>query len=470
MAAERQRISTESWIRLYFIGIGGIGMSALARYFSKRGVEIYGYDRYRSALSAELEKEGMHIHYDIDPGKIPGSVDAVIYTPAIPDDQAELVEARHRRLPLFKRAELLGIVSRDKRCIAVAGTHGKTSSSIMLGHILHDSGFPVTAFLGGIAVNYNNNFLGGVGEWVVIEADEYDQSFLQLYPEIAVINSMDPDHLDVYGDQKTMIEHYFQFAKHIREGGSLYITPGALGLFESEMLEVLQKKDVLIELFGLEEGDHQGRLTGQGKGRSFFTVESQGQHLENLEICMPGVHNVLNATVAVAIALQLGVPEEAIRTALQSFRGIKRRFEYILNTDELVIIDDYAHHPAELKAVISAARAQFEGEEITVVFQPHLYSRTRDFAGEFARSLEGADRVILVEIYPAREEPVPGVNSEMLYQLIRSEEKYITSKSELIALLRQLDPGVLLTLGAGDLDAMLPDIIKELTRNHDKAH
>lgn len=446
----------------YFIGIGGIGMSAIARFFLSLGARVSGYDRYRSALTDRLEEEGMKIHYSIDPQAVPEDADLVIYTPAIPGDHAELVFLKEKGYRLYKRAEILGLLSQQMRCIAIAGTHGKTSSSILLSHLLKSSGIDITAFLGGVALNYQSNFLAGKSEWVVLEADEYDRSFLRLFPEIAVINSLDPDHLDIYGSEEKMQAAYFEFAGQIRPGGKLLVEVQALRKIPLQLMESLREKGVQVESFGLDAGESFAENIRQDELVIRFDFRRGGLVISDLEMNMAGRHNVQNATVAIAIALQLGVSEEDLRKALLSFEGIKRRFELIHRDDKRIIIDDYAHHPEELRSAIAAAKSHFKGRRITGVFQPHLYTRTRDFADQFGEVLSGLDEVVLVEIYPAREEPIEGINSEMLLKKIDSENKYYRNKSELIELLKKLDPGILLTLGAGDLDAMLPEIVNAL--------
>ncbi len=436
--------------KAYFIGIGGIGMSALARYFNFNGVEVHGYDRTESPLTRKLEQEGMAIHYEEDLGAIPDQLDLVVFTPAIPATHKELQYFRGNGFAVKKRAEVLGIISRSKKTAAVAGTHGKTTTSSMLAHLLRASEVPVTAFLGGIARNFDSNFVWGDSDWVVVEADEYDRSFLHLHPDAAVIMSMDADHLDIYGDQEALHETGFAaFARQLKPGGRLWV---------QEKWEAALSGIQAIGTFGIEAGEVQAGNIRIAEGYFVFDYKNGETILEGLKLPMPGRHNVENATAAITLALHIGARPEKIGEALQSFQGIARRFDFIVRKEGQVYIDDYAHHPSELKAAIGAARTFYPGRRITGVFQPHLYSRTRDFADGFAEALDLLDEAILLDIYPAREEPLPGVDSAMLLQRMKLKNKELLSKEQVLDKIKKEQPEVLMTLGAGDIDRLVAPI------------
>jgi UDP-N-acetylmuramate--alanine ligase len=436
---------------LYFIGIGGIGMSALARYYRSRGAEVWGYDRTRTPLTRELEGEGMHIHYTEDVSQIPKGVELVIYTPAVPADHAELVYFRQHGYEVIKRAELLGRVSRDASAIAIAGTHGKTTTSSLLTALLRRGGVDCTAFLGGIALDFGSNYVAGAGEWVVAEADEYDKSFLQLQPRMAAILSMDADHLDIYGDAKQMQEQgYLAFARQLKPGGVLFIRHDLRPYFEA----FPEARD-----YGVDAGTYRSVLKGVRNGKMAFDYQAPGVEMKDLELALPGRHNVENATVAIALALETGVGEAAIREALSGFKGIKRRFERVTER----YVDDYAHHPSELTEAIRAARAVFPGKRLRGIFQPHLYSRTRDFQEGFAQALDLLDEPWLLPIYPAREKPIPGVDSELILSLMKNPAKRLMRMDEVIENLEKYPPEVLLTLGAGDIDTLVEPIKNWMT-------
>lgn len=429
-------------------------MSAIARYFHGRGVAVYGYDKTETNLTRKLEQEGMKIHYTEAVAAIPTRIDLVVYTPAVPAEHAELQYFRANGFDLKKRAEVLGIISRGMRTIAIAGTHGKTTTSTMVAHLLRSGGIDCTAFLGGIAGNFDSNYVLGESEWVVVEADEYDRSFLHLSPDLAVITSMDPDHLDIYGDPEAMLETGFlAFAKKRKPAGRLWVEQQLLSHFDGF---------AGVSTYGLENGDcHSDQVRVEN---GFFTFDYHGPKasIMGLALSLPGAHNVENATAAITIALQLGVSEAAIRRALRDFKGVKRRFETIYRDDQRVYIDDYAHHPSELRAAIGAARMLFPDRRITGVFQPHLYSRTRDFADGFAETLDDLDEVILLDIYPAREKPIPGVDSELLLGKMKNVNKQLTQKSGLLEIIKEKQPEVLLTLGAGDIDTLIEPLAKWL--------
>jgi UDP-N-acetylmuramate--alanine ligase len=449
--------------KIYFLGIGGIGMSALARYFNARGIEIHGYDKTETTLTKKLVEEGMKIHYDDNPEKIPSGIDLVIYTPAIPQTNKELNILKKINCPFKKRAEVLGMISQTQRTIAVAGTHGKTTTSSILTHILRTGGIDCTAFLGGIAQNYKSNYVEGKGDWVVVEADEYDRSFLHLSPNLAVITNMDADHLDIYDNVEEMHESGFkEFVKKLKPKGQLFL--------QNKLMEYFPEK--LFETYGIEEGTYRaenvrvedGWFVFELGGKGFSRFQKSGLSTVPIKFALPGRHNVENAMAAIAVALQLGVSFENIRKALETFKGIKRRFEFVYRDEKVVLINDYAHHPTELKAAIGAAKELFPNRKITGIFQPHLYSRTRDFQDDFAKSLDGLDEVFLMDIYPAREEPIPGVTSEIIFEKMNNPNKELVWKTNLMNVLETKDLEVVLTLGAGDIDTFV-NPIKELLQS-----
>jgi UDP-N-acetylmuramate--alanine ligase len=438
---------------IYFIGIGGIGMSALARYFQSRGVRVAGYDRTETPLCRELAAEGMQIRYAEEVASLP-EVDLVVYTPAIPATHKELVHFQQTGTPLYKRSEVLGLISRGMRTIAIGGTHGKTTTTTLTTYLLRACGIDVNAFLGGISRNFATNYVNGKSDWVVIEADEYDRSFLRLDPDIAVIMAMDADHLEIYGDHAQMVETGFRaFARKVKTGGSLLLRHDLLHFFEG-VEEVTG-----IQTFGIEQGmHHSDALRVDEEGFFVFDYHSPLANIPGLRHPHPGRHNVENATVAITIALLLGASPESIRVALPGFKGIARRFELIAQTPATVYVDDYAHHPVELAAAIDAARQRYRGRRITVVFQPHLFTRTRDLAVEFARALDQADEVLLMEIYPARELPIPGVSADTIRQYMDNRNCRILGRAEVLETIERLRPEVLLTLGAGDIDTLVEPI------------
>ncbi|MFA0962825.1 UDP-N-acetylmuramate--L-alanine ligase [Roseivirga sp. BDSF3-8] len=455
----------------YFLGIGGIGMSALARWFNAHGLRVSGYDRTASALTDALEAEGIRVHFEDHPDRIPQEVKdqkdktLVVYTPAVPGDHLELNFLRENGYAIYKRSEVLGALTEGHPTVAVAGTHGKTTTSTMISHLLYDSGHPTAAFMGGISQNYSSNLLLSRDEelpyTIVVEADEFDRSFLTLVPNIAVITSTDADHLDIYGDHEHMKEAFLQFAGRVNSQGRILLGPGASALKG-------RTGWVHTETYGREDDlIRPENIRPEGR-RCLFDVQVYDRQIKDLELYMPGFHNVENATAAIAVALELGVQEEAIRSAIRSFRGIKRRFEYIVNEDKVVYIDDYAHHPGEITALLRSVRALYPGKKVTAIFQPHLYSRTRDFASGFSHSLSLADEVLLMDIYPAREKPIPGVSSDMLMEGITAPEKKRVSAGDLKGALANAS-GVVLTIGAGDIDRLVPVIRECLTEGIDEA-
>lgn len=441
---------------VYFVGIGGIGMSAIARYFLGRGCMVAGYDKTRTPLTVALESEGAIITY-MDAGKeIPAEFllneqeTLVVYTPAIPRDSNVLRTFEEKGWRLYKRSEVLGIISKGQYCIAVAGTHGKTTTSCMVAHILTDSGFGCTAFLGGIATNYESNFLIGDNNVVVVEADEYDRSFLTLSPDMEVITSMDADHLDIYGNVDSLHESFSLFAKQLKPGGSLFVKTGL---------------DIPGINYSASEQSPTGAKNIRVEDASFlFDYFNPQTEIKDIRLMLPGKHNVENAVAAISLALKLGISEALIKAAVSNFRGVKRRFEYIVKTRDQVYIDDYAHHPTELAACFNAARLLYPDKRLTVIFQPHLFSRTRDFADGFAEVLSRPDELLLLEIYPARELPIPGIDSKFLLEKVQLKEKRLCGIDEVLEIVKGRRPELLLTVGAGDIDRLIEPIKHVLTQ------
>jgi UDP-N-acetylmuramate--alanine ligase len=437
---------------IYFLGIGGIGMSALARYFMSLGARVSGYDKTPSPLTARLEKEGMEIHYEEDISKIPSETELVIHTPAVPVNHAEYQWFLKKGIPIKKRAEVLGMIASGYKTIAVAGTHGKTTTTTMIAHMLKVAGLPFVAFPGGIPRNYGTNYLNysaGHPEGktlCVVEADEYDRSFLQLSPDFAVITSADADHLDIYGGHETLLQNFSAFTSKIKQGGSLYLKSGA-------DIHPATGNDVQVLLYGSGSGvQYSSQKIVQENGTMRFDFIYPQGIIRDLVLGVPGLFNVENAIAALAVGTTLGIGNEALKMAFSTYQGVKRRFEIIVREPDFVYIDDYAHHPEELRACISTARQLYPDRRLTGVFQPHLYSRTRDLADGFARSLELLDELLLLEIYPARELPIEGITSKFLLDKINLPVKSLVSGQELVQKIASLHPQVLLTMGAGDID------------------
>ncbi|MEZ4757705.1 MAG: UDP-N-acetylmuramate--L-alanine ligase [Flavobacteriales bacterium] len=458
-------MSTLSGHRFYFIGIGGIGMSGLARYFRRRGAEVAGYDRTPSELTNQLLAEGIDVQFSEDPRLIPAELleasaadVMVVRTPAVPTTSPLLGYWTARGARILKRAEVLGMITRDKPTIAVAGTHGKTTVSTMIAHLLTQGGVRCNAFLGGIAANYGTNVLLNDNAVVnVVEADEYDRSFLQLCPTQSVITAMDPDHLDIYGTAEAMFDAYSQFA--IQCDGPLLVHERIAGHFSD-------RSQMRTYALG-SAGEPSASNVRVENGAYHFDLHAEGRVLKDLRLGMPGRHNVENAIAASTVALRLGVSDDRIRFGLANFRGVARRFEVRINNDMLVFIDDYAHHPKELDACIASARELHPGRRITGVFQPHLFSRTRDLATEFARSLAALDELILLEIYPAREEPVEGITSAWLLDQVPMTSKMLATRDGLVDLIATRPIDVLLTMGAGDIDRVVPALERHLNQRHE---
>ena len=445
----------------YFLGVGGIGMSALARYFNHYGKTVYGYDKTESNLTKQLEEEGIHIHYDDDVAllkKIISGYDKeeilFIYTPAIPKSHEELIFVQQKEFKLQKRAWVLGEITKQFKTIAIAGTHGKTTTTTLVAHILKTAGINCFAFLGGISQNYQTNLLLGdandTNAFVVVEADEYDRSFLTLHPYISVITSVDPDHLDIYGDKNAMHESYTQFASQTQKDGFLIVKKTV-----DNDLNIKDKR--LIYSLNLDT-DFSANSINIVDGEFCYNINSIIEPISHVAIGLPGLHNVENSIAAVAVAQQLGIKGDVINKALRSFKGVKRRFDYRVKSKSIVYIDDYAHHPEELFASISAAKQLYPEKIITGIFQPHLFSRTRDFADGFAKSLDLLDVCVLLEIYPARELPINGVNSQMLLDKMTCKNKFLVKKENVIEFLKTQKNEVVMTLGAGDIDALIEPI------------
>lgn len=455
---------------VYFLGVGGIGMSALARYFSAMGCKVYGYDKTKTALTIQLEKEGIEIHYDENveflkelfpssEGLGMGSKKLICYTPAIPKDNKELLYFKDNNFELQKRSQVLGLISQNYFTIAIAGTHGKTTTSSIVAHILNECGVNCIAFLGGISLNFNSNLLlNNEATTMVVEADEYDRSFLTLDPNIALITSLDADHLDIYGDKNEMSNAYCDFVKKIKTGGDL--------ITKKQYLETVNvRSDINVSSYSIDESaDTCAEKIEIKEGDFYVDIVNDSVVTKSVKIGLPGIHNVENAIGAFAIANQLGIDKIKIKAALASYKGVHRRFEYHIKTKELVYIDDYAHHPSELKMCINSVRELYPNKKITGIFQPHLYSRTKDFVDEFAESLSLLDDLILMDIYPARELPMEGVTSQIIADKVTITEKQVVAKENLLEVIAQKEIEVLLTLGAGDIDVFIQPIKKMLNK------
>ena len=441
----------------YFIGIGGIGMSAIARFCKFKGASVSGYDRTPSDLTHALEEEGIAVHYEDDPSRIPGTPadTLVVYTPAVPAELGELCQARERGFRVIKRSQMLGELTAGQTCLAVAGTHGKTTTSTLVAHILTEGGAGCSAFLGGISKNYGTNMLMSRTPTVVAEADEFDRSFHQLHPAIAAITAMDADHLDIYGDLAHVQEAFRIFASQVSEALILkYGLP-------------ISSEDTPAKIYSYHFDEpradfHSRNLRLDGTGHYTYDLVYPGGVLTDIRVGTIGWVNVENSIAAAAICLCYGMDAQKVRRAIGTFEGAVRRLDVHLNTPSLTYIDDYAHHPAELESAISSIRQVFPGRRITGIFQPHLYTRTRDFAPEFARALSGLDKLILLDIYPAREDPIPGVTSEIIFRDVTAPEKVLTTRPELLSLLEKEPLDVLVTRGAGNIDRFIEPITELL--------
>lgn len=434
---------------VYFLGIGGIGMSALARFFNHNQVKVAGYDRTPSALTKELEAEGIVIHYQDDDTKIPSCVDLCIYTPAVSVDLNEFKTIKNRAIPIKKRAEVLGIITDLGNTIAIAGTHGKTSTTSLTAHLFYHAQIPVNAFIGGIAANYNTNILLSENtDLFVVEADEFDRSFLTLHPKFAVITSIDADHLDIYGDKEHLAQSFVDFSNQVTD---------FLLVKESIQSNFHHQKCYTYSITSNTADYYANNI--QLKNESYcFDLVTPTQTILGLELKIGGLHNVENAVAAAVLALQNGVSEAQLRNGLTSFKGVQRRFETIITSPKLIYIDDYAHHPAEIRACLTSLRKMYPERKITAVFQPHLFTRTRDFGDEFALALALADELILLDIYPARELPIDGIDSQWLLNKVKLEQKELVQKSNLAERLSALNPQLIVTMGAGDIDRLVSEI------------
>lgn len=438
--------------KIYFIGIGGIGMSALARYFKFKKVEVAGYDKTKTALTQLLENTGINIHYSEDVDAIPKDVDVVVYTPAIPNEHKELVYYQQHQYHVVKRSDILQCITESSFNICIAGTHGKTTVTTMIAHVLRHSGFGCNAFIGGIASNYNTNFWSSENNVVVVEADEYDRSFLKLVPDVAVITAMDADHLDIYGTAQELEKTFIQFSKKLKQNGCLITKHGL-------------KRDTELNADTKFTYSFQNNLASVYAGNIrvvngsyVFDVIGNQFNINNITLHLGGLHNIENAIAAITVATYLKIDDSKIKDAIEDFKGVKRRFEYIVRNEKNVLIDDYAHHPEELKALINGVRSIYKNEKLTIVFQPHLYSRTNDLAAGFAESLDLADEVILLPIYPARELPIAGVESEMILSKMNLKNKQVLSKNDFINWVKNNKPKMLVMAGAGDIDVMVNDV------------
>lgn len=448
---------------VYFLGIGGIGMSALARYFKAKGFDVAGYDRTSTSLTKELETEGISIHYQDDVALIPELYKdpqntMVVYTPAVPADMSELVWFREHKFNVCKRSQALGEVTRMQQAICVSGTHGKTTTSTMIAHLLHNSSVKCNAFLGGISKNFDRNLLlSNESDLVVIEADEYDRSFFTLTPYMAVVTAVDADHLDVYGTEKEYRAGFEEFVSLIRPDGVLLMK-------ENLPISPRLQKGVKIYTYSIEKGDFHAENIRIGGGEIIFDFVGPDVRIADVQLGVPVYVNLENGIAAMAMAWMNGVSEKELKTAMATFAGVKRRFDFHIKRDDIVFLDDYAHHPEELKSSIESVRKLYSDKKLSVVFQPHLYTRTRDLADEFSEALSLADEVYLLDIYPAREEPIEGVTSQMLLNKVQVGEKRVFSKEEFLAFTDQHPFEVLLMAGAGDLDLLIPTVTDKLLK------
>lgn len=449
---------------VYFLGIGGIGMSALARYFRFTGKNVAGYDRTPTALTDAMAEEGIDVHFEDDIRKIPSKWNPAetiaVYTPALPDEHKELNWFKSQPIGLFKRAKVLGMIANEKSGIAVAGTHGKTTTSTMVANILNKTDVGCGAFLGGISKNFGSNLLLPKDDspWIVAEADEFDRSFLHLQPQLALVTSIDADHLDIYGDKKHIDESFEKFISQIRQDGKLVLKKGV-------ELDVTKTQAKVYSYSLSEESDFQAMNVRLEEGSYHFDLKTPGENIFNLKMNYPGLVNVENAVGACALAWLAGIDADAIKAGIEDYAGVARRFDVHFKTENKIYIDDYAHHPEELKAFINSVRALYEGKRITGIFQPHLFSRTRDFADEFAASLDFLDKAILMPLYPAREEPIAGISSATIFDRMKLENKKLAKTEEIIHMVENDTNEIILTMGAGDIDRMVKPITETLKKN-----
>ena len=446
-------MNLDSKHNIYFIGIGGIGMSALARYFVANKKQVAGYDKTQTQITKELEKLNVKVHFEDDIKNIEKRYlnpkdTLIVYTPAIPKSNVELNYFFKNDFQVLKRSQVLGLITQNTFCMAVAGTHGKTTTTSILGHLLKECNVEVTAFLGGISENYNSNLILQGNKVSVVEADEFDRSFLTLSPDFACVTSMDADHLDVYGESQALQESFIEFTKKLKPNGKLFVKKGLP--IEGITYAIEEDADYIATNIKIENGTY------------VFDVKTPKQNIENLKFNLPGRHNLSNALIALAMAVEFGCTPHSLARALASYNGVKRRFTYEIKTKKLIFIDDYAHHPEEINAVYHTVCEMYPNRKVLVVFQPHLYSRTRDFINEFAESLSQFDSVLLLEIYPARELPIAGVTSQWLLNKIKTKNKKLISKSEIVSEIQKNKAQIILTLGAGDIGAEVKQIKQKL--------
>lgn len=447
---------------IYFIGIGGIGMSALARYFNDKGVEVHGYDITASSLTKKLEEEGMQIHYEENVKLIPENIDIVVYTPAIPQDHAELVWLLSSEIPVYKRSEMLGLITKPLKTIAVAGTHGKTSTSSIIAFLLNACGLDCTAFLGGILKNWNSNYVLGQSEYAVVEADEFDRSFLQLYPSILIVLSLDADHLDIYGDHATMIAAYEELTDQVKSGGLIIIQQGLKESFTHGWIERMTDMQITVLEFNTAQNSV---ISLRSDGfETAIKCKLRGQ-LQSWSWNVPGDYNAANALVALLVGQHLGIDTEVLCNSLSEYEGVKRRMELVLDEAGGMLIDDYAHHPKELEVAIGAIRELFPQRKITGIFQPHLYTRTRDHFKGFAQELSKLDEAYILPIYPARELPIPGITSAMIAETMDMKHAFAVEHNGLEETLLRNKHDIIVTLGAGNLDKHHL-MLKKMIRNN----
>ncbi|WP_170916697.1 UDP-N-acetylmuramate--L-alanine ligase [Dyadobacter psychrophilus] len=456
-----------NWKYIYFVGIGGIGMSALARWFNANGFNVAGYDKTLTTLVQKLMDENIEVTLEDEIATIPAEFVAepsetlVIYTPAVPVMHKQMIYFRDNNFLILKRSQVLGLLTKNLRTIGVAGTHGKTTTSSLVAHILRHAKVNSTAFLGGITQNYGTNLLlneptDNLEEvFCVVEADEFDRSFLTLFPEIAIVTSTDADHLDIYGEHEAVLESFRDYVSQIDDDGVLFMREG---------LDLALSTNAKVLTYSLDSGDYFSDNIHIEKARFVFDLVYPNGKIDGIAMKIPGYHNIENSVAASAVALHLGVEPDKIKEALESYGGVKRRFEYQLEEEGQIYIDDYAHHPTEIEAFLSSVKGLYPGRHVTAVFQPHLFTRTRDFAAGFSESLSLADRVLLLEIYPARELPITGVNSEMLMEKITAKEKQLITKDKVLSVLADLNTDIVVTIGAGDIDTLV-EPIRNLLRN-----
>jgi UDP-N-acetylmuramate--alanine ligase len=449
-------IAIENIKRIYFIGIGGIGMSALARYFNSKKVIVSGYDKTATVLTKQLATEGIQVHYEDNIEFIDKEAELIVYTPAVPKDHQELNYYQQNNYTVVKRSDVLGAITNSAFNICVAGTHGKTTTSTMVGHLLQHSGYGCNAFLGGIAANYNSNFWSSSNNVCVVEADEYDRSFLKLSPDVAIITAMDADHLDIYGTAENVEQAFIDFSAKVKPGGCLILKHGLKRHNEFTVADTCT-----YSVTDTAANIHVQNLKMAGGGYTFDVINNYWT-IKEVHLPMGGLHNVENVIAAIGVAKYLKIEDEKIKAAVSSFKGVKRRFEYIVKNEKVIYIDDYAHHPDELNALLTGAKKLFPDKKCIIIFQPHLYSRTKDFADGFAASLDMADEIILLPIYPARELPMEGVTSEMILGKMKNKNSSVKNKDEIIEWLKNNKTELVITAGAGDIDTLVEPIKKIL--------